>query len=204
MSICHDKQLILVHVPKTGGQSIHDALGIGKEKSDLYGFHDGKEWSHFTAAQILDEVGPETFNSYLKIAVVRNPFDRLVSEYHFKKHGRDTRFIPINRGGINIPFDWFIEELELSFDLVREYPQRVTNHFYPQVDFIYDNDKLMVDKVFRFEDFDKVAKFVKENYGVDVPHINKSDHEEYQTYYDKNTKRIVERLYHEDFEKLGY
>lgn len=201
MSISHNKKIILVHIPKTGGQSIHKALRIGKSKKNLFGFQGDKEYSHLTATEIREYIGSTIFDSYLKLAVVRNPFDRLVSEYHFKKKG-DHRFINVT----NLSFEAFVLELGAHFHRLKDFPQREINHFTPQADFVYDdNDNLLVDKLFKFEDFNtSIDSFIQKITGVQVPHINKTHHTQYSAYYSKKTKNIVEQIYRKDLEKFDY
>jgi chondroitin 4-sulfotransferase 11 len=201
MSISLEKRIILVHIPKTGGQSIHKALGIGKMKSSLFGFHGDKEYSHFTAREIREHVGTDVFNRCFKLAVVRNPFDRLLSEYHFKRKG-DRRFIDAGR----LSFEEFVMELGSRFHEIGELPQREICHFTPQADFVHDGGgRLMVDRLFRFEEFSsEIAGFIQEKYGVRVPHINRTDHSSYAGCYSAGTRAIVERIYRRDLEAFGY
>jgi len=48
-------------------------------------------YNHMTAPEISSALGPERFNDYLKITTVRNPFDRLVSEFMYKNARRKRR-----------------------------------------------------------------------------------------------------------------
>lgn len=45
----------------------------------------GKFYNHMTANEIKDSVGEHIFNNYLKFCVVRNPYDKIVSLYHYRK-----------------------------------------------------------------------------------------------------------------------
>ena len=60
----HSQNFVFVHVPKTGGTSIREALGM----STSY---------HFTACEIW-HMFPDLWNKF-SFAFVRNPWDRLVS-----------------------------------------------------------------------------------------------------------------------------
>jgi hypothetical protein len=40
-------------------------------------------WHHMPAALIRQQLGPETWNRYFKFCVIRDPFDKLVSAFHF-------------------------------------------------------------------------------------------------------------------------
>ena len=72
-------QFVFVHVPKTGGGS------ITAELQTLYGEGE-KLRTHLTAAEYRNFLGPSLFQKYHTWAVVRNPYERFISEYHWRKH----------------------------------------------------------------------------------------------------------------------
>ena len=45
-------------------------------------------YNHMPAREVRSNLGAKTFDAYSKIAAVRNPFDRAVSDFHFKKSRR--------------------------------------------------------------------------------------------------------------------
>ena len=91
MPVSHPHKTIFVHIPKTAGTSIEAVLGMHGAKKDigvvpyfnqeldqerLY----GRQLQHLTAQAIRAALGNESlFRSYFKFAIVRNPWDRLVS-----------------------------------------------------------------------------------------------------------------------------
>ena len=84
-------------------------------------------------ASVYQRLIPRAFYNY-GFTVVRNPYTRLVSEYHWR--------CEINR--LDKPFgDWLATELETA----AKNPHHLDNHLRPQVDFLLDD----ID-VFRFED----------------------------------------------------
>lgn len=42
-------------------------------------------WNHMPAEQIRNQLGPDLFLEYFKFTVVRDPFDKLISAYHYGK-----------------------------------------------------------------------------------------------------------------------
>src|SRR4029453_8467383 len=47
-----------------------------------------KWWNHMPAATIRERVGPEVWDGYFKFCVIRNPFDKAISVFHFAKAHR--------------------------------------------------------------------------------------------------------------------
>jgi hypothetical protein len=202
MPILKNKKLIFVHIPKTGGQSIEAALGIITKEDQLFGLFHGREYSHLTAKEILSIVGRSVFNSCFKFAIVRNPFDRLVSEYFFKKKGGDCRFIDIWHVS---SFKDFIHQLKKKHHEMFTTPQIEINHFLPQTNFVYsETDNLLVDKIFKFEDFANEIKDFIEQLGYSLPHVNQTTHKHYRHYFDRETQAIVETIYSDDLKRFDY
>src|SRR5271169_1046605 len=67
--IIHARRLIFVHIQKTGGNSISTAFGENPDCSE----------KHFFASDLRELYGVDVWNTYFKVAFVRNPWDRLVS-----------------------------------------------------------------------------------------------------------------------------
>jgi len=45
-------------------------------------------WNHMPAALIRERLGTEVWNSYFKFCVIRNPFDKAISAFHYAKARR--------------------------------------------------------------------------------------------------------------------
>ncbi len=50
-----------------------------------------KDLRHGTAKQIKDFIGLKTWNSYYKFCVVRNPFDRVISQYYWQYKNKPNK-----------------------------------------------------------------------------------------------------------------
>ncbi|MEM6888939.1 MAG: sulfotransferase family 2 domain-containing protein [Pseudomonadota bacterium] len=90
--------LVFVHVPKTAGGAIQELLNKYKapgqrtpinrilrnlpQKRDIMRAYIP---GHATAQQLRNWMGRELWNSYSSFAVVRNPYDRLISAYEFER-----------------------------------------------------------------------------------------------------------------------
>ena len=66
------REIILVHIPKNAGRAIQEALGL-------------EWWQHDTASRVRARVGEKRWRAALKIACVRNPYDRAVSWFYYHK-----------------------------------------------------------------------------------------------------------------------
>ena len=81
--------------------------------------------------------------------------------------------------------------------------------FMPQLNWISDDDgKILVNYICKFEnlktDFEEVCQLVNRPRKV-LSHLNKSNRQrDYKSYYDEETRLIIERCFQKDIEKFGY
>ena len=198
MPVNFDKKFIFIHIPKTAGQSIYQAIGIEKHPCNYWGYRGAFEYSHLTAKELRNAMGNRDFDIFEKIVVTRNPFDRLVSEYFYKRIGSDNRLLSAR----DISFKEFV--IKLSTISLPDYPQWERAHFTPQHEFVFDGMHMLVDKVFRYEEFDKIREYVRTKFNAEIPHINRSKHKHYTEYYDDETRKLVEGMYARDFLTFNY
>ncbi len=204
--VFHQYRAILVHVPKTGGQSIKDLLG--REQSNVDAFPGvlsaelgdattGRKHVHMSAREMAahDQFG--YFRSYFRFAFVRNPFDRAVSEFFWRK----------SRHPVRIAFDTF-EEFAHALRDGWEFDKDDGRHIASQSAMLCDVDgKLMVDFVGRHEQFAADATRLLHHLGLSpgpFPRQNATRHVHYSSYYSPDSRRIVADLYAEDLERYGY
>ena len=85
MNESHKYKLIYFHIPKCAGVSVRRAIGIDKTKhTGLY-----KNVSTALAIDVRYNTDDEIYNSYHKFSIVRNPFERMLSLYSFRKKQGD-------------------------------------------------------------------------------------------------------------------
>ena len=72
MTICHERKLIFIHIPKNAGTSIIKAMGVENMLMDKT-IEEYKE--HYN----------EYWDKYTKFTVVRDPIDRFISAYKFAR-----------------------------------------------------------------------------------------------------------------------
>lgn len=207
--ISHEHKVIFVHVPKTGGQSI-EQMFLDDLKLDwnargtllLRPNNDPEKGPPRLAHLYADEyvklghVSQEQFDSYLKFAIVRDPYARMVSEYFYRF--RETPFWkrPTPRSFLGRSH----EEDRLD----------TTRHLDTQTRFVMDEDgKLLVDRIIKLENLkDEIGPLSKEIFGEprEAPHRNKS-------ILSSNRRKIkvraelgdiIRQQYRSDFEAFDY
>ena len=78
-------KLIFFHIPKCAGVSVRRAIGIDKSKNPF-------PYDNVSTALAIDVWGctdKEIYDSYHKFSIVRNPFERMLSLYTFRKKQGD-------------------------------------------------------------------------------------------------------------------
>jgi hypothetical protein len=187
-----EKKCIYIHVPKCAGVSVNKAL---------LGCLGG---GHTTLRQYRRIFGFREFESYFKFSFSRNPWDRLVSAFHFLKQGgfneADARWAERNLSGYEV-FDDFVKNW-LTEERIFSY-----HHFRPQCHYLcLSKGRVGVDFLGKLETLDVDFKKICDHLGVacSLPEFNKSQRNGYADYYDSKAKDIVYRLYNEDIKTLGY
>ena len=81
MFINHKHKFIFIHIPKNAGTSIRNSFRTEGYDQRVV----NKRYPHDSCSMIRKYCGEEVWNTFFKFAIVRNPYDRLVSYYHFHK-----------------------------------------------------------------------------------------------------------------------
>ncbi|NJO16151.1 MAG: sulfotransferase family protein [Thioploca sp.] len=220
MFISHKYRLIFVHIQRTGGNSIYQEFA----RYDLYLQNklpfkaDFKRFKHPYAIDIKQVLAAEIFDNYIKFAVVRNPFDRLVSWYSMFKHKTiDKTLIPreqypemANMGeAVEEAFEHYVKSFE---DFIKLSPYQANGLFTrfhtPQRAFVCDEEgRLLVNKILRFEtlstDFLTLAKEI--SFEGHLSQVNASIREQnYRSYYNEDLKKQVTDRFKVDLDYFGY
>jgi len=82
MNINEELKLMFLHVPKAAGRSILEAFNLKKAGGQI-------NRSIVDAVTTAQYFTSEELQQYIKFAVVRNPWDRMVSLYNFRKVNND-------------------------------------------------------------------------------------------------------------------
>jgi hypothetical protein len=184
---------IFIHIPKTGGLSL--ALS-------LFGNRGGGHRTYFSYYPIYS---PKEYKQYYKFAIVRNPWDRLVSAYFFLKEGgvtdTDRQWFEQNLSQYN-SFESFVREW-ISEKNIYSYL-----HFIPQHYYVAHRHKIMIDKVYKLENISSAIEDISKKLDVDISlsHKNKTKNRssDYRQYYTPETKNIVADVYQKDLKLFNY
>ena len=176
---------VFIHINKTGGSSIERALGITQD--------------HSTALEKHRQLGARVWERKFVFAIVRNPWDKVVSHYHYRVKTNQTGL-----GDNPISFrDWVLRCYRDQDPQYYDQPRM----FMPQWHWLIDEQgQSLVDFVGRFEnldeDFATIAKRL--SLGVSLGHVKPSSRGSYQSYYDDETQALIEKCFAEDIEAFGY
>jgi hypothetical protein len=217
MPIIHSMKTIFIHIPKAGGTSIETILcdfplfryqlvnkynWYGNIKNDETKY----ELDHSTMAYLKRNCKYYD-NSYFSFAIVRNPYARLVSEYHYCKY-QYSRFIKKLDS-----FKDFVYELKDKFDYVlknKESDHLYVSHYLPQYLFTHNYRKIkIVNKIYKLENLNEEWSDICEILEIDKELVRTEKNASkfkynYEDYYDDELKSIVYEMYKDDFEVFNY
>lgn len=205
---------LFVHIAKTGGTSIRDALARTMWRDPWYYL----QWpcrrldhlsGHRIAAKLprhcraiaAQEVLPrDIYRELFKFTVVRNPWDWQVSCYHHLLREKPE---------LLVGHESFAEYLRWKFEPGRPYTTNLDTTLRPQLEHLVDlQGQMIIDHIARFEslqqDFDEVCERLRLP-RVELPHHRKSERtRDYRQYYDDETAEAVATMYQKDVEAFGY
>ncbi len=200
--ISNPHRCLSIHIPKAAGNSINRAFGIGWE-------------NHKDLARYRRELPAEVFASYFKFTVVRNPWERLLSDYNYqirKSRPEDSRLLVHDPDGGRRNFAaWASLALSTGEACApATWGGEVSpgiHRFSPQVDWISVDGRVGVDFVARLETIDEDFERIRAAAGLAVwrlPRRNSRLHAHYSWYYDDLTRDLVADRYAADIAEFGY
>ncbi len=147
---------------------------------------------------------PKTEQVY-KFTFVRNPFERLVSNYVNKvKSLEENNYYKQKDYCMGILDD--ISSFEEFVKKITSIPDKwADRHFKPQYSYIYDGDTVLVDYVGKVENLSNDYINIQEKYGLKkLEYKNKSGKENWKTFYTEETAKLVYKYYEKDIITFGY
>lgn len=212
MIISTGRKYVFVHIPKTGGtaltlalegRAMKDDILIGdtpkakRRKHRLEGLAPaGRLWKHSTLADIDGILGAAELDAMFCFTLVRNPWDRMVSYYHWL---REQNF---NHPAVVLAKRTSFEAFVRDPDTVRVF------HASPAAAYMTDARGVeRCNAYVRIEHLKQDLRQVEKHLGfpLSVGRINRSDRrEDYRSYYDESLAEFVGALCQTDVERFGY
>ena len=182
--ISHTHNFIFIHIPKTGGSSVDSVL---KKYVRRFVLHE------YLYPNVVHKAEKRNgFLNYFSFCFVRNPWDKIVSQYHFNR----------DKFGFS---DATFEEYVCAFDAGK----RISWFNYDFLSWMTDKQgNMLIDFVGRFENLQNDFDYACEKIGIPkkkLPHMVKSENRKHYTeYYNEKTKSIIANKYAKDIEYFGY
>lgn len=212
MILSRGRRYLFIHIPKTGGTAMALALEARAMKDDimlgdtpkarrrrhrLKGVQTaGRLWKHASLRDLNGLVDPAELPDLFIFTLVRNPWDRVVSYYHWLRgQSFDHPAVAAARA---MAFRDFARDPEICASLAAT-PARS-----------YLSDAAGVDRsnlYIRLERFDADAAPLWDHLGftLDLPQANVSDRDrDYRAYYDPASRAAVATCCAEDIARFGY
>lgn len=212
MIISHGRRYIFVHIPKTGGTSLALALEaramaddvlIGdtpkaiKRRRRLRGVESsGRLWKHSRLADIEGLVTREQMAEYFTFTLVRNPWDRMVSYYHWLQ--AQTFDHPAVTLAKTTDFKGFMAHPHTHASL-KSSPY--DSYMRDTAGVEHCNAYIRIEHL--GEDLAGLSDHLE--FVPEIPVVNTSKREkDWRGYYEESTKAVVESLCAADIERFGY
>lgn len=179
--IDHKNKIIFVHIPRTGGSSLEIGL-IGREWSTV-----DNSTKHMTASATKN-LYKKYWDNYIKISIIRNPFDRAISL--FTCAHRTVYCKPYKPD-----FEYFLQHFKPAGHEAQEI--QCCNILNESMDYIFNTATLQND----FNNF-----CIKENINAKqlVFDGKTPDRKPYQQYYNNHTRQLVSEMWKDDIREYGF
>lgn len=212
MILSRGRQYLFIHAPKTGGTSLALALEARAMKDDimlgdtpkatkrrkrLEGVQAaGRLWKHATLADLDGVVRAEELDDLFVFTLVRNPWDRMVSYYHWLQ--MQTFAHPAVGLAKQMDFAAFVAEPTISHSFSQA----------PAASYVTDANGIERANLFiRLEYLSEDIVPLEAHLGFDlvVPHVNQSTRSgDYREAYTDSSREQVEQMCALDIARFGY
>lgn len=200
------EDLVFIHIPKAAGtsvtQGIADATGVAKYRGHPLVMNALTFQPHVPASVMSGIIARGEWARRWKLSVVRNPWDRMVSIYHY----------------VMRPFKvekWFGEEAPAIMGRIQTFGDFLQHYDMTELDvwwFDYRVPQIRwaegVDDIFKIEETDTLETALRDHgYDVTIPKLNVSAGRRpghYRDQYEPWSRDLVAEWFAEDIERFGY
>ena len=192
MPYCDEKQVLFLHIPRTGGSTMCRRFNIKSFQNFRPKVRPSPQ--HLTCEMLRERLGAEKYESYYKFTFVRNPWARILSSYFWRQTLPKKREV--------LPFSDFIQNVKNTVENNLYYDQDFGDHFIPQTKYTES-----VDDIFRYDHFELGISKVAVALEVSVPNFppkKSRNYDEYWNFYDDRSRDIIAEIYSEEIEQFGF
>ncbi len=194
MPLSHFYKCIFVHIPKTAGTSIEKILNTGTEK-EFYS-RTPPTLQHLSWKELKNKIDFD-YSNYYKFTVVRNPYERIVSEYEWRR----TASPRVLNG---MTFEELVNNIDLLKPLIHW-----DSHLNTQSSFLIDETGNIASdiEIYKYENlsplWDKLENITKipKSY---FPKASSSRRLTSDYYYTDALRKKVREQFNEDFVNFNY
>lgn len=202
------KELKFIHITKCAGTSVEDAgdaVGIkwGRYHTEYYLPKSTNRWWHST----LETLDINIVKKYDWFMVVRNPYDRILSEYYCRYNGYINMKNKNSDETIEEMNNFLITQLKKRINYGAHYTEQNNGaHYTQQFKYLHKNAKIHVLKFENLDDeFNKLMKkynihnitLIKSNSSPKIKNFTVSD-------FSEQLIKLINEFYHEDFKLFNY
>ena len=197
-------QIVFLHIPKNAGTSVHRALKSAHQTNDQvvegWGIEKGFDLAHPTP-QILNQYYPQDYSllqhpGTTSFAILRDPLARCLSA--FAEHRKQYGTHPLASRTLSE----YLDRIESRAYLADDGNSYLFIHGAPQVEFIYEDGKLLPKHLFRMEDpqlFKRLCLLLGRS--LPVLHLNQSRPAP-APFLSRHMINLIMTIYEQDYELL--
>jgi len=180
MPICHKNKFIFFHIPRCGGTSIEQIFEFHSPEQ-LFGVLENNDQvitlHHLTPPDLrnLGLIKPDIYDSYFKFTIIRDPFERMASDYHWQQK------YDVHNEFKGLTFDQYIQRAEKIVNQSCYFEKKHYDHFRPMSMYCTQDNQWLVDDILLLENIDSELDRIQHKLGgkIVLPKVNASENYEY-------------------------
>lgn len=209
--ISHSHQWIFVPINRTASSSMQVIL---EKNCKILGVNrHGETLKHETILEAKRRLSEDQFNRYFKFAVVRNPWDRMVSMYLYAPVDRRSAKQGYTRSKQYEMLSPFANPSPFNDDDFLKWLRNIPtsrSKFLASCSFWLKNGQgeIAVDFVGKYEHLDEAWEYISECIGLNMESLGRllcnESRTHYRNYYGQVARQLVAEIFAEDIDRWGY